>query len=338
MNAPSMVELASQLDCIRLATMVQIDQHGTCRGAEPGPVTAFMEAVQTQICEGMPQHSREVMWARQPEHDHLRNLEYAEWNPRTVATEAVAQEVTDTRGWNMDDWISWCRRTHSRLFPGEVEADSIDQGSRFKRSDNIIVSGVDVIETVPAPLVEQYLRELLPVALDANHDIARSLMIEYLVAMVHPFMDGNGRISRLMGNLVSPGRTVPASLRHHEYCQGMQKIRETGIAVPWVTLRLQLHRDSGRMPTNSVADAIDWWGERFYTWDPGTRNPEELEHYTQWTLVDLRKRREAEQAELATNETPNRRHLRHEQPQTRNLGSDEAGRARALVGQIGQGA
>lgn len=278
--------LRRELDAVSEATDAQVTDAGEPRGVVAGPVAATMEAVLTSICEGMPLMARHWIWAQDPNNRHLRDGQYRVWEPTVKAIADVAAVGGPTAGDSPEAWMSWCRTVTTRFMePGDKAAP---QG--FKTRPNAIVTPHGLVRTVPPEAVEDMLRVALAQAINGATATARANMMEYAITRIHPMRDGNGRLSRLAGNLLSLGRNIPAELQHHEYCDGLHRIRESGDAKAWVALRHEQLTESGRMPTSSLESALDWARDTRRTLDIGYGNPEAGELYQHWMLDTLRAR------------------------------------------------
>ncbi len=93
---------------------------------------------------------------------------------------------------NADDFISLLRARHHQMLEGRPE---INPGT-FKRQSNRVGS----VEFVAPALVEGTLREGFSLYSRLADPFARAVFQMFLVAEVHPFRDGNGRIARVMMN------------------------------------------------------------------------------------------------------------------------------------------
>lgn len=286
-----------EIRAVQEATQQLVRMQGEPIGATTNSITAMLEAVETNICEDMPVIAREYFWAQQPENEHLRDDIYLHWHPTVSAIARIAQDATGPDATSSAaEWCAWLKRTHQQL---QVCEDTRDG---YKTHPNCIQTPNGTIATMPPESVPVAMPELIEVALDAPSATARANGIEYAIVRVHPFTDGNGRLSRLASNQLSLGRNIPASLQHRVYCQALDAMMLDDDPQPWVECRSWQLSMSGRMPTTDVEQTLNWCGEHSITWDPGTGQPEIAEYYREWTLVKRK--------QLATSHRSNRHALR----------------------------
>jgi Fic family protein len=159
------------------------------------------------------------------------------------------------------------REMHRRLLAGVRGRERMP--GEFRTTQNWVGAAGSTIETarfVPPPpeelpglLVdwERYAHAELDVPL-----LAQNALLHYQFETLHPFLDGNGRIGRLLSVflLVDRGR-LPAPLLYlsaylerdrERYYETLQAIRERGEALPWIELFLSAVRTQA---TDAVARA-----------------------------------------------------------------------------------
>ena len=146
------------------------------------------------------------------------------------------------------------REMHERLMHG-VRGDSITPGE-FRRSQNWIgPPGCTLADAafVPPPVAEmtqalsdfeKYLHE--PLVLPP---LVRLALIHYQFEAIHPFLDGNGRIGRLLitlllcveGLLPQPLLYLSAFFEHHrqEYYRLLMAVSQSGSWTPWIAYFLR---------------------------------------------------------------------------------------------------
>jgi len=145
------------------------------------------------------------------------------------------------------------REMHRRLLAG-VRGRERTPG-RFRRTQNWVGESGSTIETarfVPPPPAElpalladweRYAHEAVEAPL-----LIQNALLHYQFETLHPFLDGNGRIGRLLSVflLVEHGR-LPAPLLYlsaylerdrTRYYEALQAVRERGEALPWIELFL----------------------------------------------------------------------------------------------------
>jgi len=146
------------------------------------------------------------------------------------------------------------REMHERLMHG-VRGDSMTPGE-FRRSQNWIgPPGCTLADAafVPPPVAEmtqalsdfeKYLHE--PLVLPP---LVRLALIHYQFEAIHPFLDGNGRIGRLLitlllcveGLLPQPLLYLSAFFEHHrqEYYRLLMAVSQSGSWTPWIAYFLR---------------------------------------------------------------------------------------------------
>ena len=145
------------------------------------------------------------------------------------------------------------RELHRRLLAGVRGRERMP--GEFRATQNWLGGGGSTIETsrfVPPPAAE--LPELLADWERFAHEdgdvpvLVRNALLHYQFETLHPFLDGNGRLGRLLivlfllarGRLTEPLLYVSAYFERDRlrYYDALQTVRETGDAVPWIELFL----------------------------------------------------------------------------------------------------
>ncbi len=140
--------------------------------------------------------------------------------------------------------IELLKRRHARMMASRLK---IEPGV-FKKKNNEFGSRVFVDHL----LVEETLARAWPSVLELHSVMARALYTLFLIAEVHPFNDGNGRISRLAMNaeLEAAGQArliLPTSLRT-DYLTVLEALTLRGDPDPFVAFAHKLIDINRRMP------------------------------------------------------------------------------------------
>jgi hypothetical protein len=149
------------------------------------------------------------------------------------------------------------KRRHARMMASRL---AIEPGV-FKKRNNEFGSRVFV-----APeLVEETLARASPASRDLSSATARAFYVLFLIAEVHPFNDGNGRISRLGMNaeLEVSGQArliIPTSLRS-DYLTVLEALTSNANPEPFVSFAHKLIEVNSRMPFGSFEQSLDYFRE-----------------------------------------------------------------------------
>lgn len=151
--------------------------------------------------------------------------------------------------------IELLRRRHARMM---ASRPSVEPGV-FKKRNNEVGSRVFVAPN----LVDETLGRGWPLARALPSAAARALFVLFLLAEVHPFNDGNGRISRLgMNAELEAARqarlVIPTSFRD-DYVGALEALTLRGNAEPFVSFGHRLIDINGRMPFGSFEESHDYF-------------------------------------------------------------------------------
>lgn len=121
---------------------------------------------------------------------------------------------------NFDNFLDLLRRRHIVIMEGRPDK----RPGHFKEKPNRAGSTLFVAPN----LVRGTLRQGYEMYRSLNDSFARALFMMYLVSEVHPFADGNGRVSRAMMNaeLVANGscRVIVPSVYRNEYIASLKRM------------------------------------------------------------------------------------------------------------------
>lgn len=157
------------------------------------------------------------------------------------------------------------KEMHARLLAGVRGRERMP--GEFRASQNWVGGGGSTVETarfVPPPPGE--LAALLSDWERFAHEdpdlplLVQNALLHYQFETLHPFLDGNGRLGRLLivfflvgrGRLTAPLLYLSAYLERdrERYYEALQTVRQTGDALPWIELFLEaVHTQS--------ADAVE---------------------------------------------------------------------------------
>lgn len=133
------------------------------------------------------------------------------------------------------------------------------QGSTLKNARYIPPSPDDMIEAMSD--LEKYIN-----ADDDLHSLIRAALIHYQFETIHPFLDGNGRVGRLLITLflmekkvlTTPALYISYFLKKNrvEYYDRMTEVREKGNYEQWIKFFLQAIMESAEDATNTIDELI----------------------------------------------------------------------------------
>jgi len=131
-----------------------------------------------------------------------------------------SREEMQKRPRDFDDFVDILRRRHATIMEGHPEK----LPGQFKTADN--QAGATLF--VSRLLVTGTLRQGFNMYQGLDEPFARALFMMFLVAEVHPFMDGNGRVARVMMNaeLLADGETriIIPSVYRQEYVGSLRRL------------------------------------------------------------------------------------------------------------------
>ena len=130
----------------------------------------------------------------------------------------ASQEEMRRRPEGFDDFLALLKRRHATIMEGRPDK----LPGEFKTENN--QAGATMF--VARELVQGTLRQGFGMYQALDEPFARALFMMFLIAEVHPFMDGNGRIARVMMNaeLIAGGQTrlfIPSVYRN-EYVSSLK--------------------------------------------------------------------------------------------------------------------
>jgi hypothetical protein len=151
--------------------------------------------------------------------------------------------------------VELLKRRHARMMASRL---NIEPGV-FKKANNEFGSRVFV-----APdLVSETLARGWPASRDLHSATARAFYVLFLIAEIHPFNDGNGRISRLSMNaeLEASGQArliIPTSLRN-DYLTVLEALTTNRNPEPFLAFAHKLIDVNGRMPFGSFEQSLEYF-------------------------------------------------------------------------------
>jgi Fic family protein len=142
----------------------------------------------------------------------------------------------------------WCQA----LFAPSVQAGILQPGDLAGyRNDQVFIRGA---RHVPPP--GDAVRECMPVLFELLESEpapqVRAVLGHFLFVYVHPYMDGNGRLGRLLMNLMLAAAgyawTIIPVERRDEYMRALEQASSLGNVAPFAALAAALERAQARAP------------------------------------------------------------------------------------------
>lgn len=249
-------------------------EHPAVAGAQPSDAQRLLEAITSNICEGMPIMATEMAWALTEDEpafgvrddDHWRRC--TQYMAETMAKRDAVPLADSPTGWleRLQSWHGNCFSHCPRYHPGN-----------WKPVENMVGGAL----TVPPDQVEETLLEGYELISNEDSAFVRSCMAEYLITATHPFVDGNGRLSRLAANQFTEGNMVMTSRLWRQYVAGLQAIRHACNATDWVTWRYRCLVHSEHLAGDDVHSMLRDWTERRLIADVALWSADRLAEYRQ---------------------------------------------------------
>jgi len=155
-----------------------------------------------------------------------------------------------------DDMISIMKRRHLTMMSGRAE--DVDAGL-FKSKNNRAGN----TEFVDYTLVEGTLRKAFIYYAALNDPMAKAIFIMFMVSEVHPFTDGNGRLSRIMGNteLFKNGqsRIIVPTVYREDYILSLKKMSKRKEPDAFIRVMDKLQHFSNNIPWDNFEEINEYF-------------------------------------------------------------------------------
>jgi hypothetical protein len=152
---------------------------------------------------------------------------------------------------NPDDYLNLITRRHARMMASRLDVEP----GVFKKENNEVGSRV----FVKPELVRETLSRGWSASQELKSAVARAFYMLFVLAEVHPFKDGNGRISRLGMNAILENAQqmrliIPTSLRN-DYFSVLEALTLNRRTDPYVAFAHKLMDFNQRMPFGSFEES-----------------------------------------------------------------------------------
>ena len=155
-----------------------------------------------------------------------------------VVSNSQEMSITPT---SEDDLLRILKNRHSTIFT--IRGEEVNAG-HFKNVNNRAGN----TEFVDHTLVEGTLRKGFNYYAALNDSMAKAVFIMFMISEVHPFIDGNGRISRIMGNaeLFKSGltRIIIPTVSREDYILSLKKLTNRKDPDPFIRVMDKLQNFS----------------------------------------------------------------------------------------------
>jgi hypothetical protein len=155
---------------------------------------------------------------------------------RVVSDITEMQQIPKTR----EDFIEQLKRRHAII----LSSRSNKRPGEFKEKPNQAGNTLFVLPE----LVEGTLAEGFDIAQSLAEPLSRAIFIMFLVAEVHPFNDGNGRIARVMMNaelqMAEQMRIIVPTVCREDYTLGLRNLSRNSEPLPLIRFLEKLQRFS----------------------------------------------------------------------------------------------
>jgi hypothetical protein len=176
-----------------------------------------------------------------------------------------------------DDLIKILKRRHLTMM--SERAEEVNAGE-FKNRNNRAGN----TEFVDYTLVEGTLRQGFRYYAALNEPMAKAIFIMFMVSEVHPFIDGNGRISRIMGNaeLFKSGQSriiVPTVFRE-DYILSLKKFTNSKEPDTYIRVMDKLQHFSNTIFGNNFDELNHYFQETDAYKEPSEGRLKIIDHYS----------------------------------------------------------
>lgn len=259
--------LGSSMDAV--AAMARREPYATRLhdGAIPGPTANFIEACLTNACEGMKLFPSEVYtghrWKWRANHEvnwPLIRRQSREWSPVLWGTiQAIENGPTSgLHDGSAEAWLDQLRGIHDWLF-----GDDQRHRAGCFRTRPVVIGTRSLPRITPHhDLIPELLRWAHRRIASAGDETVQSVLTEYVVTTIHPFEDGNGRVSRLAGNAGLKRRRIPLKERFYEYCDALSQLQDrpsAETAETWIEVVTDGHSAGNALSDQTIPEAILQW-------------------------------------------------------------------------------
>ena len=211
---------------------------------------AFFEAYFSNFIEGTEfsvEEAREIVF------EHVVPRERPEDAHDIMGTFNVVSSVNDMSqtSRSVEEMLALLKRRHANIMDGRPDKRPGSFKDRPNRAGGLLFVAPDQVEGTLARGFEFYRSLEAP--------FARAAFMMFMIAEVHPFVDGNGRTARIMMNaeLVSAGeiRIIIPTVCRNNYLAALRALSHNGVANPIIRMLDFAQRYTGMIPFDSYEEA-----------------------------------------------------------------------------------
>lgn len=253
-----LIALRNHLDSVALPEVAD-----TAVSPEAREAISFIEAYFSNYIEGtqfLIEEAKDIVFARKiPERRPQDGRDVLETFRQTAGLGPRAPS-----GLTYPEFREEIRSRHAGLMAARPEIRPGEFKDRFNAAGNTVFVSPD--------LVEGTLRAGVEMVSDLRAPFGRAAFLHFLLTDVHPFLDGNGRISRIMLTkellVAGQSRIVIPTVHRDDYVDTLRLLSRDGRPDPLVRCLTFCQKVTAAASAPSVLQAIDVWASAYAFQEP----------------------------------------------------------------------